>query len=184
MAVGQPPRRPTDATLDLLAQLVNKSLVIADQQGGQTLSAAGNRASIAVEQVMMDAQTQRQVQRRHSGYYLHLLAAQEEPLQRPLQAAALDLLRADFANIKGRPGSGQLNSMRLTCCSQPFMRSFFSFVISRVVFCIGIRLFMQAAAALQETMAGMRDAINASTLGTGTWAAGRLRGDARSYCTG
>jgi predicted ATPase len=90
----------TGATLDLLAQLVNKSLVIADQQAGQTrYRLLETVRQFAVEQAMTDVETQRQVQRQHSSYYLHLLGEQEERLQSQQQRTALDILRADFANI-------------------------------------------------------------------------------------
>jgi len=90
----------TGCSLDHLAQLVNKSLVIADQQHGQTrYRLLETIRQFAAEQAFTDEQALQQVQRRHSGYYLHLLSEQAEPLQRPHQRSALDMLRADFANI-------------------------------------------------------------------------------------
>ncbi|MFN8490783.1 MAG: tetratricopeptide repeat protein [Caldilineaceae bacterium] len=93
-------KQVTGCSLDQLAQLVNKSLVIADQQAGQTrYRLLETVRQFAAEQAMVDEPAQRQVQRQHSGYYLQLLAAQEEPLQSPQQRTALGILRTDFANI-------------------------------------------------------------------------------------
>jgi len=90
----------TGSTLDLLAHLVNKSLVIADQQAGQTrYRLLETVRQFATEQSGVDDQEQRQAQRQHSRYYLHLLSTQEQPLQRPQQRSALEIIRADFANI-------------------------------------------------------------------------------------
>jgi len=90
----------TGCSLDLLAQLVNKSLVIADQQGGQTrYRLLETVRQFAAEQIAVNEQEQRKVQRQHSRYYLHLLSAQEERLQSQQQRTALDILCADFANI-------------------------------------------------------------------------------------
>lgn len=90
----------TGCSLDQLAQLVNKSLVIADQQGGQTrYRLLETVRQFAAEQISAGGQEQRQVQYQHSRYYLGLLGEQEEQLQSPQQRNALDILRADFANI-------------------------------------------------------------------------------------
>ncbi|MFN8490769.1 MAG: hypothetical protein U0350_24470 [Caldilineaceae bacterium] len=91
----------TGCSLALLVQLVNKSLVIADQQGGQTrYRLLETVRQFAAEQGAMDGQAHRQVQAQHSRYYLTLVAEQEQRLQSPEQRAALDTLRSDFENIK------------------------------------------------------------------------------------
>jgi predicted ATPase len=90
----------TGCSLDQLAQLVNKSLVIADQQNGQTrYRLLETVRQLAIEQIRVDEHEQHQVQRQHSDYYLRLLGAQEERLQSQQQRTALDILRSDFANI-------------------------------------------------------------------------------------
>ncbi|MEZ4620149.1 MAG: hypothetical protein R2867_32230 [Caldilineaceae bacterium] len=71
-----------ECTLDLLAQLVNKSLVIADQQAGQTrYRLLETVRQFAAEHALADMETQRQVQRQHSSDYLCLLGEHEERLQ-------------------------------------------------------------------------------------------------------
>ena len=71
----------TGCSLDLMAQLVNKSLVIADQQAGQTrYRLLETVRQFAAEQGATEEEEQRQVKRRHSHYYLALLGKQEEPL--------------------------------------------------------------------------------------------------------
>jgi predicted ATPase len=86
--------------LDQLAQLANKSLVIAEQQGRQTrYRLLETVRQFATEQMQGNEQEQREVQCRHSWYYLHLLGEQEKPLQSQQQRSALEILRADFANI-------------------------------------------------------------------------------------
>ena len=90
----------TGSTLDLLAQLVNKSLVIADQQAGQTrYRLLETVRQFAVERGMIEEQAYRQAQTQHSRYYLTLLGEQEQPLESPQQRAAIDIIRADFENI-------------------------------------------------------------------------------------
>lgn len=90
----------TGCSLVLMAQLVNKSLVIADQQAGQTrYRLLETVRQFAAEQAKADMETQRQMQRQHSSYYLCLLGEQEERLQSQQQRSALDIIRADFANI-------------------------------------------------------------------------------------
>lgn len=87
-------------TLDLLAQLVNKSLVIADQHAGQTrYRLLETVRQFTAEQLMLDEPTQRQMQGQHSRYYLCLLGEQEVYLQSQQQQTALAIIRADFANI-------------------------------------------------------------------------------------
>jgi len=89
------------ATLDGLVQLVEKSLVLADQQTGQTrYRLLETVRQFAAEQLAMNEQAYRQAQTQHSRYYLTLLGEQEQRLQSPQQRAALDSLRADFENIK------------------------------------------------------------------------------------
>jgi predicted ATPase len=88
------------ATLDLLAQLVTKSLVIADQQVGQTrYRLLETVRQFAAEQGELDEQAHRQVQAQHSRYYLALFGEQEQSLQSPQQRSAIDIIRADFENI-------------------------------------------------------------------------------------
>ncbi|NJR32350.1 MAG: hypothetical protein HC778_05290, partial [Chamaesiphon sp. CSU_1_12] len=53
---------------------------------------------------MADEQERWQVQRQHSQYYLRLLAAQEEPLQRQQQRTALDIIRSDFGRVMRKLG--------------------------------------------------------------------------------
>jgi tetratricopeptide (TPR) repeat protein len=90
-----------NATLDLLAQLVEKSLVLAEQQAGQTrYRLLETVRQFAAEHIAADEPAYRQTQTQHSRYYLTLLAAQEQQLQAPQQRAALDTLRTDFENIK------------------------------------------------------------------------------------
>ncbi len=85
------------STLDQLAQLVNKSLVIADQQAGQTrYRLLETVRQFAAEQGTLDEQAQAE----HSCYYLTLLGEQEQLLQSQQQRAAIDILRADFENIR------------------------------------------------------------------------------------
>ncbi|MCE7979580.1 MAG: hypothetical protein DYG89_00190 [Caldilinea sp. CFX5] len=90
----------TGETLDLLAQLVNKSLVIANQQDGHTrYRLLETIRQFATEQARADAQMQRRVQQQHSSYYLRLLGEQEERLQSQQQRTALAIIRSDLANI-------------------------------------------------------------------------------------
>jgi len=89
------------ATLDGLAQMVEKSLVLADQQAEQTrYRLLETVRQFAAEQGALEEQAYRQAQAQHSRYYLTLLAAQEQRIQGPQQRGALDTLRADFENIK------------------------------------------------------------------------------------
>ncbi len=88
------------ATLDLLAQLVNKSLVIADQQAGRTrYRLLETVRQFAAEQLVLDGKAQHQVQQRHSCYYLGLLGEQEAQIQSQQQQTALAIIGNDFANI-------------------------------------------------------------------------------------
>ncbi|MEZ4726093.1 MAG: hypothetical protein R3E79_03045 [Caldilineaceae bacterium] len=88
------------AALDRLSQLINKSLVIADQQDGQTrYRLLETVRQFALEQLRLDEQAQQQSYQQHSYYYLRLLSEQEEPLQSPQQQQALAIIRRDFANI-------------------------------------------------------------------------------------
>lgn len=90
----------TGCSLDLLAQLVNKSLVVADQQAGQTrYRLLETVRQFAADQFSGNGQEQRTAQLRHSRYYLGLLAEQEGRLPGPLQKAGMDAVRADFDNI-------------------------------------------------------------------------------------
>ena len=90
----------TGAPLDLLAQLVNKSLVIADQQAGQTrYRLLETVRQFAAEQIVLATEEQSDVQWQHSRYYLRLLREQEAPLQSQQQQAALAIISRDFANI-------------------------------------------------------------------------------------
>ncbi|MEZ4867846.1 MAG: AAA family ATPase [Caldilineaceae bacterium] len=88
------------AALDRLSQLVNKSLVIADQQGGQTrYRLLETVRQFGMEQLRLDEQAQQQSCWQHSRYYLRLLGEQEVRLQSQQQPEALTLIRSDFANI-------------------------------------------------------------------------------------
>lgn len=88
------------ATLDLLAQLVNKSLVIADQQAGRTrYRLLETVRQFAAEQLVLAGEAQHQVQQRHSCYYLGLLGEQEAQIQSQQQQTALAIIGNDFANI-------------------------------------------------------------------------------------
>lgn len=90
----------TGCSLDHLAQLVNKSLVIADQQGGQTrYRLLETVRQFAAEQGATEEPAYRRVQAQHSRYYLTLVAEQEQRIQGSQQRAALDTLRVDFENI-------------------------------------------------------------------------------------
>ncbi|MEZ4867857.1 MAG: AAA family ATPase [Caldilineaceae bacterium] len=160
----------TGCTLDHLAQLVNKSLVIADQQVGQTrYRLLETVRQFVAEQIDADGQEQRQVQWQHSRYYLPLLGEQEEPLQSPRQRNALDILRVDFANISAawqwaidRHEFDLLHSA---------VHALFLFCDITSRFRTGIALFAQALVALQAEIAGMSTAQSIITLDTDTGSA-------------
>jgi tetratricopeptide (TPR) repeat protein len=134
-----------------MAQLVNKSLVIADQQAGQTrYRLLETVRQFAAEQSASDEQEQRQVQREHSRYYLHLLSAQEEPLQSPQQRTVLGLIRADFANISAA-WHRAVDQYEFTMLA-PAIHVLFLFCETSGGFRIGMTLFTQASTQLQAAM--------------------------------
>jgi len=158
----------TGCSLDLLAQLVNKSLVIADQQAGQTrYRLLESVRQLATEQCKVDEQAQRAVQRQHSCYYLHLLGAQEQPLQSPQQRPTLDLIRHDFANISA--AWQWAVEQREFALLAPAVHALFLFCEVSGRFRTGLTLFAQATMQLQAALAasatdGLRPAYDQPTL--------------------
>ncbi|MCE7979590.1 MAG: hypothetical protein DYG89_00240 [Caldilinea sp. CFX5] len=144
----------TGCSLNHMAQLVNKSLVIADQQNGQTrYRLLETVRQFAAEQALTDEQELWQVEWRHSHYYLHLLSEQEERLQSPQQRTALDILRADFANISAA-WQWAVDQHEFDWLAAAVHALFlFCDITSR--FRTGIALFAQTAVALQAEIAGM-----------------------------
>jgi len=143
----------TGCALDLLAQLVNKSLVIADQQAGQSrYRLLETVRQFALELATGDEQAQRQVQWQHSHYYLGLLGEQQERLQCQTQRVALDLLRRDFANISAawQWAVAQQEFVLLA----PAVHALFLFCDVLGNYRIGIPLFAQAVAELAAALAG------------------------------
>jgi predicted ATPase len=153
----------TGCSLDRLAQLVNKSLVIADQQAGQTrYRLLETVRQFAAEKGALDEQTYRQAQAQYSHYYLTLLAAQERRIQGPQQRTALDTLRADFEHIKvaWRWAVEQYEFALL----DPAVHPLFLYCEVRGHFREGVRLFDAAAAELTAAIAA--SATNRSELQT------------------
>ncbi|MFN8490756.1 MAG: AAA family ATPase [Caldilineaceae bacterium] len=140
-----------DATLDLLVQLVNKSLVIADQQGGQTrYRLLETVRQFAAEQLLADAEAQRQVLRRHSGYYLGLLGEQEAQIQSQQQQTALVIIRSDFANISAA-WQWAVDQQAFTLLA-PAVHTLFLYCEVRGSYRTGITLFAAAAVALTAAL--------------------------------
>jgi len=138
----------TGSTLDLLAQLVNKSLVIADQQAGQTrYRLLETVRQFAVEQINRNELAQREAQRQHSRYYLHLLGAQEERLQGPQQRTSLDTIRTDFENIS-LAWQSAVDQHKFTLLASA-IHAFFLYCEVRANFRTGMMMFAQANAELQ-----------------------------------
>lgn len=165
----------TGCSLDLLAQLVNKSLVIADQQAGQTrYRLLESVRQFATEQIRVAEDEQHQVQWQHSRYYLHLLSAQEQPLQSPQQRPTLALIRRDFANISA--AWGWAVEQRAFALLAPALHALFLFCEVSGSFRTGMTLFAQATRQLQTALApnatelaasatdGLRPAYEQSTL--------------------
>ena len=81
------------ATLDRLSQLVNKSLVIADQQAGETrYRLLETVRQFGAEQGKLAEQARGQAQMQHSHYYLRLLGEQEKRLQGQQQRTGLNII--------------------------------------------------------------------------------------------
>lgn len=142
----------TVCSLDLLAQLVNKSLVIADQQNGQTrYRLLETVRQFAAEQATLDEQAQRQIRRQHSRYYLTLLGKQEQPLQGQQQRAALDTIRSEIENISAawRLAVEQHEFTLL----DPALHALFLYCEVRGSFGEGASLFAAAAAELSARLA-------------------------------
>lgn len=140
------------ATLDGLAQLVNKSLVLADQQAGQTrYRLLETVRQFAAEQGAINERAYRQAQAQHSRYYLTLLGEQEQPLQGQQQRATLDIIRADFENISvaWRWAVQQHESTLLA----PALHALFVYCEVRGSFGEGAILFSAAAAELSARLA-------------------------------
>lgn len=153
----------TGRSLDLLAQLVNKSLIVADQQGGQTrYRLLETVRQFAAEQFWGKMEEQKDAQRQHSRYYLGLLGDQRERLGGPQQRAGLDLIRADFANISAAwhwaVENHEFHLLHLA------MQALFLFCDVSGNFRTGFPLFAQAAAQLQSAWQDM--AANRSALQT------------------
>jgi tetratricopeptide (TPR) repeat protein len=107
----------------------------------------------AAEQFNADGQEQRQVQWRHSRYYLSLLGEQEERLQSPQQRKALDILQVDFANISvAWQWAVDQHEFDLL---QTAVHALFLFCDITGRFRTGIALFVQTAVALRVEIAGM-----------------------------
>lgn len=146
------------AALDRLSQLVNKSLVIADQQAGQTrYRLLETVRQFALEQLRLDEQAQQQSYQQHSCYYLRLLSEQEEPLQSQ-QQQALAIIRRDFANISAawQWAVAQQEFALLT----PAVHALFLYCDVMGSFRTGKALFAQA---LVELQAEITTATNQST---------------------
>lgn len=147
------------AAPDRLSQLVNKSLVIADQQAGQTrYRLLETVRQFALEQLRLDEQAQQQSYWQHSCYYLRLLSEQEEPLQSQQQQHALALIRRDFANISAawQWAVAQQEFALLT----PAVHALFLYCDVMGSFRTGKTLFAQA---LVELQAEITTATNQST---------------------
>ena len=143
----------TGFTLDLLAQLVNKSLVIANQQADQTrYRLLETVRQFAAEQIKGDEMAQREAQRQHSRYYLHLLGAQEERLQGPQQRTSLDTIRTDFENISVA-WHWAVDQHEFTLLASA-IHALFLYCEVRANFRTGMMLFAQANAELQASMVG------------------------------
>ncbi|MCE7979599.1 MAG: hypothetical protein DYG89_00285 [Caldilinea sp. CFX5] len=141
----------TGATLDRLSQLVNKSLVIADQQGEQTrYRLLETVRQFATEQLKLDAPTQQQSYWQHSRYYLRRLGEQEAPLQNQQQRTALDIIRADFANISAA-WQWAIDQHEFTLLT-PAVHALFLYCDVMASFRTGKALFAQAAVELQTTL--------------------------------
>ena len=141
----------TGCSLALLAQLINKSLVIADQQVGQTrYRLLETVRQFAAEQLAVNEQERGEAQRQHSRYYLHLLSAQEERLQSQQQRTALDLLGVDFANIS-TAWQWAVDRHEFTLLA-PAVHALFLFCEIRGSYRTGIALLTVAAAKLAAAL--------------------------------
>jgi len=143
---------PFNSTLDLLVQLVNKSLVIADQQAGQTrYRLLETVRQFAAEQGATDEQEHRQAQTQHSRYYLTRLGEQEMRLQGQQQRTGLDTIRADFENI-GIAWRWAVQQREFTILA-PAVHALFLFCEVRGHYREGVTLFANAAAELTAAIA-------------------------------
>lgn len=146
----------TGCALEQLVQLVNKSLVIADQQGGETrYRLLETVRQFAAEQASTNEQERQRVAQQHSRYYLRLLGEQEERLQSQEQRAALDLLRADFANI-GAAWRWAVDQQDFALLP-PAIHPLFLYCEVRSAYRDGIALLTLAAVALRAALASRQE---------------------------
>jgi predicted ATPase len=138
------------SALDVLVQLVNKSLVITNQQAGQTrYRLLETVRQFAAEQGATDKQEHRQAQ--HCRYYLALLGEQEGRLQSHEQHRAVDTIHADFENM--RVAWRWAVQQREFTWLAPALHALFLFCDIRGNFSEGVILFSAAAAELGAALA-------------------------------
>src|SRR6266540_301263 len=89
-----------DDILDVLAHLVDKSLVLAEEQGGEARYRLLETVRQYAQDGLLEAGEEAAVRKRHRGWFVELVERAEPKLEGPEQAAWLERLETEHDNLR------------------------------------------------------------------------------------